>query len=83
MEQQHKMLTPLDFKTLGQFLRFRRRMYGFTQKEMGAALGVSYQQYQKYEYDLIKPLTKNADGLSEKLRINKLFIPTLAAKDRF
>lgn len=72
----------LKHKTLGEFLKFRRKLYGFTQKEMGEALGVSYQQYQKYEYDLICPLKKNALLLSKKLQLDEKVIPALAKKNR-
>lgn len=72
----------LKRKTLGEFLKFRRKLYGFTQKEMGEALGVSYQQYQKYEYDLINPLKKNARLLSKKLQLDEKTIPALAKKNR-
>ena len=34
---------------VGQRVRRRRRLMGFTQQELGAACGVSFQQIQKYE----------------------------------
>ena len=34
---------------VGQRLRWRRRMLGLTQQQLGAACGVSFQQIQKYE----------------------------------
>jgi transcriptional regulator with XRE-family HTH domain len=40
--------TAVDIK-LGERLRYLRTSYGLSQSEIGAAIGVSFQQIQKYE----------------------------------
>lgn len=58
-----------ELKTLGELLRFYRRLYGKTQKEVAQDMHISYQQYQKYEYDLLIPRQVNRARLSHALDI--------------
>lgn len=56
-----------QLKTLGQALRYFRRLYGMSQKEVAEKMGVPYQQYQKYEYDARTPRRKNRQRLADAL----------------
>lgn len=48
MTQPRSTFDPID-RQIGALIRLRRKMMGLSQKRLGAAIGVTYQQVQKYE----------------------------------
>ena len=50
-----KHYKPGKFSLLGNFFKYNRIIRGITQKEIATALGIPYQDYQKYEYGIIIP----------------------------
>ena len=55
-------------------LRARRKAYLLTQKEIANILNITYQQYQKYEYNLIIPNLKRFFEITKILNIPKNLI---------
>lgn len=54
----------------GQLLRYARWYRGLKQKDIAAAIGVTYQQYQKYEYGILYPEQDKHEKLCKILRIH-------------
>ncbi len=55
---------------IGQRLRFERKLRSLSQQEVGAALGVTFQQVQKYEKGVNRISVESMLHLSEKLGIH-------------
>ena len=60
-----KTATPID-RHVGARIRTQRMMRGVSQTELGTAVGVSFQQVQKYENGSPKPHRPSRAGLSLK-----------------
>lgn len=59
-------------------LRARRLMAMMKQKDIASYLGITYQQYQKYEYGLMKPNIKRFMELARLLNVpNNIILDSL------
>jgi transcriptional regulator with XRE-family HTH domain len=63
-----KSPVPLD-KVVGRRMRARRRQLGLSQKALGDALGISYQQVQKYEQGVSRIGAGRLQQLAEILKV--------------
>ncbi|UNF45006.1 helix-turn-helix transcriptional regulator [Bartonella krasnovii] len=55
--------------SLGQKIRFRRNMMGFSQKQLGSHLGVTFQQIQKYEKGLNRVSAARLQEIADVLKV--------------
>lgn len=62
-------------------LKTRRSIQNIKQSEIAAELGISYQQYQKYEYGLIRPNIKRFLQIAKILNISRANIITCLQLD--
>ena len=60
--------TPADIH-LGQRMRARRLMLGMSQTELGAAIGVTFQQIQKYEAGANRVRASDLDRIATRLAV--------------
>lgn len=54
----------------GQMFKLARWYLDMTQKEVAKEVGISYQQYQKYEYGILYPRKENRKKLCSVLRFS-------------
>lgn len=66
-------MTQLNRKTLGSRIRQGRKLAGFTQKDLGQAIGVTYQQIQKYECGQDSPPVERLANIAETLHVPLVF----------
>ncbi|WP_142417057.1 helix-turn-helix domain-containing protein [Bartonella massiliensis] len=65
---------------LGQKIRFRRNIMGFSQKQLGSHLGVTFQQIQKYEKGLNRVSAARLQEIADILNVPVSFFYTDSAK---
>lgn len=70
----------IQTRSLGQFLKEARLWNGLTQKQVAKELNIPYQDYQRYEYDMLIPCQLKITKLVKILNLNTKNVMSLVVK---